>query len=179
MSLVISSVTSRGGPIRCASRVSLLSGGNSAKTPPVVAHGLQQMPKICNYNSSSRSDSSLLMIQNSIFAFLGSAASLGGTIFVYTELVEDKTSKCSHLIEERYPWQEFLKLDSFNDRGVDTPFETGSPVKDDSLQYEPTSSISDGMMEVVEAGVNKASAWEKKAKAVVEKLIKPSRYDVS
>lgn len=192
MSLVISSVTSRGVPIRCAARVSSFSGAVPVKTSPIFLHDLRQMPKICctNYTSTSRSESGLLMIQNSLFAFLGSAASFTGAIYVYSELVEDKAVKCSQIAEQQYPssWQEILKLDPFTYFGVSMLLKPDLAIKDhisrmipsnDRLQYEPTSSISDGMMEVVEAGVNKASAWEKKAKAVVEKLTKPSRYDIS
>ena len=42
-----------------------------------------------------------------------------------------------------------------------------------------TSTLKGGMLEVVEASVEKASDWEKKAKAAVDRLRAPTRYDVS
>jgi len=48
-----------------------------------------------------------------------------------------------------------------------------------TMEQGPTSSLKTGMLDVVEASVNKASAWEKKAKAAVNSLRNPSRYDLS
>lgn len=134
--------------------------------------------------SSSFSESHLQRLQKAVFTFLGFSVSLSSAVLVYVELLDDDTVQCSELVSQDYPWNEAVKMNPFywdfqailrpnrQDTGkIDLP---SSPV-----YYEPTSSISDGMMDVVEASVNKATAWEKKAKAVVDKLTKPYRYDVS
>ena len=76
-----------------------------------------------------------------------------------------------------------LKSTSFeNTRRTTIGVNSGSTSKAgafNTMERGPASSLKTGMLDVVEASVNKASAWEKKAKAAVNLLRNPSRYDVS
>jgi protein phosphatase len=147
----------------------------------------QHFHKICWRSfsaSSSFSESHLRTLQKSIFGFLGASISLGSAVFVYSELIDDDTVQCSELVAKEYPWDEVVKRNPFywdfqavlHSKAEDTDV---VDIEASPVYYEPTSSISEGMLEVVEAGVNKATEWEKKAKAVVNKLTKPNRYDIS
>lgn len=188
MSCVFSNITSKGAYRKCVTpRVSSLLQSPSVQRSVSVSKDTQHFHKICWRSfsaSSSFSESRIHTLQKSIFTFLGASISLGSAVFVYSELIDDDTVQCSELVAKEYPWDEIVKRNPFywdfrailhskaeNTDAVD--IET-SPV-----YYEPTSSISEGMLEVVEAGVHKATEWEKKAKAAVNKLTKPNRYDVS
>lgn len=76
-----------------------------------------------------------------------------------------------------------LKSTSFeNTRRTTIGVNSGSTSKAgafNTMERGPASSLKTGMLDVVEASVNKASAWEKKAKAAVNLLRNPSRYDLS
>lgn len=188
MSCVYSNITSKGAYRKCVTpRVSSLLRSTSVQRSVSMSKDTQHFHKICWRSfsaSSSFSESHLRTLQKSIFAFLGASISLGSAAFVYSELIDDDTVQCSDLVAKEYPWDEVVTRNPFywgfqavlHSKAEDTD---AVDIETSPVYYEPTSSISEGMLEVVEAGVNKATEWEKKAKAVVNKLTKPNRYDVS
>lgn len=71
-----------------------------------------------------------------------------------------------------------VKSTSFEKRRIDVHL--GSAFGSfNNMEHATGPSLKAGVLDVVEASVNKASAWEHKAKAAVDLLRTPSRYDVS
>jgi hypothetical protein len=71
-------------------------------------------------------------------------------------------------------------LGSVGQEAIDNSANSVSSGSSSAMTRQPkTDALKSGMFEVVEASVQQASTWEKKAMAVVDELRKPSRYDVS
>lgn len=188
MSFVFSNLSFKGRYRRCVTaRVSSILESASVERSLTISKDTLHFHKNCWRSfsaSSSCSESHLQRLQKAVFTFLGASVSLGSAFFVYAELLDDDTVQCSELVTQEYPWTGAVKMSPFywDFRAVISPNSEDNSKTDlpsSPVYYDPTSSISEGMLDVVEASVNKATAWEKKAKAVVNKFTKPNRYDIS